>query len=400
MKTSKGKEASLKDKEMAQSKVNVTSVYNKSEDYKPISGYSGFKEDPKKNDKQIKQFKELIEDAPICDLQKLKKLAWSGVPAGKDFIAIGNDCCFAQKELRGVVWKILLEYLPLSKDKRDAVLLKKRQEYISIQRFHFGEGKDDYRNENEKKTLKIIESDVLRTQPDCPLYHVDCIQKMLIRLLTIWHIRHPASGYVQGMNDLTCPFLAVFLSDYIAIDYDTFNVPEDFDKIITPEKLEEVEADMYYCLCKVLDGIQDNYTNAQPGTQRSVSKIREVLKRMDNDLLEHFEKEEINLMQIVIRWVFCLLIREFPLKLGLRLFDTYISDDEGFTTLHIYVCTAILLKWAQKIKKMQFHEIMLFLQNLPTKEWGAEDLQMIIAEAYVYKSLFESSNPMVTSKMK
>jgi hypothetical protein len=27
--------------------------------------------------------------------------------------------------------------------------------------------------------------------------------------------RHPASGYVQGMNDLVTPFLAVFLSEHL-----------------------------------------------------------------------------------------------------------------------------------------------------------------------------------------
>lgn len=72
---------------MAQSKVNVTNVYNKNENYKPISGGYGFyREDIKRNDKQIKQFKELIEDTQVCDLDKLKKLAWSGVPPGKQLV--------------------------------------------------------------------------------------------------------------------------------------------------------------------------------------------------------------------------------------------------------------------------------------------------------------------------
>ena len=31
----------------------------------------------------------------------------------------------------------------------------------------------------------------------------------------IWAIRHPASGYVQGINDLVTPFFVVFLSEYI-----------------------------------------------------------------------------------------------------------------------------------------------------------------------------------------
>ncbi len=30
------------------------------------------------------------------------------------------------------------------------------------------------------------------------------------------HRRHPASGYVQGINDLVTPFLAVFLGEHFA----------------------------------------------------------------------------------------------------------------------------------------------------------------------------------------
>lgn len=40
------------------------------------------------------------------------------------------------------------------------------------------------------------------------------------RVLYIWALRHPASGYVQGINDLLTPFLVVFLSAYIGtIDF-------------------------------------------------------------------------------------------------------------------------------------------------------------------------------------
>lgn len=35
---------------------------------------------------------------------------------------------------------------------------------------------------------------------------------MLIRILFIWSMRHPASAYVQGINDLAAPFILVFLS--------------------------------------------------------------------------------------------------------------------------------------------------------------------------------------------
>lgn len=41
-----------------------------------------------------------------------------------------------------------------------------------------------------------------------------CLQ-LFERVLYIWAIRHPASGYVQGLNDLITPLFVVFLSEYI-----------------------------------------------------------------------------------------------------------------------------------------------------------------------------------------
>ena len=38
---------------------------------------------------------------------------------------------------------------------------------------------------------------------------------MLTRILFAWAVRHPASSYVQGINDLAAPLLLVFLSEYV-----------------------------------------------------------------------------------------------------------------------------------------------------------------------------------------
>jgi hypothetical protein len=40
-------------------------------------------------------------------------------------------------------------------------------------------------------------------------------QEMFERILYIWAMRHPASGYVQGINDLVTPFFVVFLQEII-----------------------------------------------------------------------------------------------------------------------------------------------------------------------------------------
>jgi len=41
------------------------------------------------------------------------------------------------------------------------------------------------------------------------------MQCMMIRILFIWAVRHPASAYVQGINDICAPLLLVFLSEHV-----------------------------------------------------------------------------------------------------------------------------------------------------------------------------------------
>jgi len=117
----------------------------------------------------------------------------------------------------------------------------------------------------------------------------------LERILYVWAIRHPASGYVQGINDLATPFFQVFLSAYIGMLSDLLcslfipiveSDPEDFNpSLLPPSALAAVEADTFWCLSRLLDGIQDNYISAQPGIHRSVRRMSELVKRIDGTVL-------------------------------------------------------------------------------------------------------------------
>lgn len=91
------------------------------------------------------------------------------------------------------------------------------------------------------------------------------------------------------------------------------------------------------------------------------------------------------------KWVTCLLLRQFSVKTGLRLFDTYIADENNYFAFSLYILAAIILKYSKKFKKMNFEEMMIFQQNMPTKEWSEEDLATVIAEAYVYQNYFNSN---------
>lgn len=66
----------------------------------------------------------------------------------------------------------------------------------------------------EEGIKRQIHIDIPRTSPETPLFQVPVVQECLERLLYIWSIRHPASGYVQGINDLATPFIVTFLQEY------------------------------------------------------------------------------------------------------------------------------------------------------------------------------------------
>jgi len=61
---------------------------------------------------------------------------------------------------------------------------------------------------------------------------------MLIRILFIWSLRHPASGYVQGINDLCAPFILVFLAEFIEEPKNPHNQYDISEKEV--EELEEI----------------------------------------------------------------------------------------------------------------------------------------------------------------
>ena len=210
---------------------------------------------------------------------------------------------------------------------------------------------------------------------------------MLKRVLFIWHNRHPASGYVQGMCDLSMPFLTVFLSEYLPY------LPQEVrfnpgPESLSPDTLEAVEADMYWCMSKLMESVTNNYTQGFDGIRIAYTRVEELLARIDNDLLEHFRKEKIDFFAVSFRNISTMLLRMFTPNVGIRLFDTYIACEGNFPELMVFIFIAIVEKFARKLLSMRFEELMGFLQNLPTRDWDETDLEMVIAEAFCYQGIF------------
>ncbi|ROV96450.1 hypothetical protein VSDG_05390 [Cytospora chrysosperma] len=343
---------------------------------------------------RINKFKKILQASSV-PLPDLRSAAWSGVP----------------EEVRAMTWQLLLSYLPTSSERRVATLERKRKEYLDGVKQAFdkgagstvataGKGGGGSNNSNSNSNSNSggrgldeavwhqISIDVPRTNPHIELYGYEATQRSLERILYVWAVRHPASGYVQGINDLVTPFWQTFLGVYITDpDIERGMDPGQLPKAV----LDAVEADTFWCLTKLLDGIQDHYIVAQPGIQRQVRALQDLTARIDAGLARHFEKEHVEFIQFSFRWMNCLLMREISVKNTIRMWDTYMAEENGFSEFHLYVCAAFLVKWSDKLVKMDFQEIMMFLQSLPTRDWTEKDIELLLSEAYIWQSLFKGS---------
>ena len=80
----------------------------------------------------------------------------------------------------------------------------------------------------------------------------------------------------------------------------------------------KVEADCFWCLGWLLDGIQDNYTFAQPGIQRNVAQLDDLIKRIQPDLHDHLLEQGVQFLQFSFRWFNNLLMREVRARVLLK----------------------------------------------------------------------------------
>ncbi|KAF5201105.1 Gtpase-activating protein gyp1 [Thalictrum thalictroides] len=302
-------------------------------------------------------------------LETLRELAWSGVPP----------------YLRPTIWRLLLGYAPPNSDRREGVLTRKRLEYLDCVAQYY-DIPDTERSDDEITMLRQIAVDCPRTVPDVTFFQQLEVQKSLERILYTWAIRHPASGYVQGINDLVTPFIIVFLSEHLQGSLENWSILD-----LSSQKISDVEADCYWCLSKLLDGMQDHYTFAQPGIQRLVFKLKELVRRIDEPVSRHMDEQGLDFLQFAFRWFNCLLIREIPFHLVARLWDTYLAEGDALPEFLVYIFASFLLTWSDKLQKLDFQEMVMFLQHLPTQNWSHQELEMVLSRAYMWHTMFNSS---------
>ncbi|CCH61151.1 hypothetical protein TBLA_0E00900 [Henningerozyma blattae CBS 6284] len=395
---------------------------------------------------RMAKFDAIIKDKHIINLQDLREISWNGVP----------------KPQRATVWKLLVGYLPVNTRRQQPLLNRKRKEYSDGLKHTFSND-----HSRDEPTWHQIEIDIPRTNPHITLYQFKSVQKSLQRILYLWAIRHPASGYVQGINDIVTPFFQTFLTEYLSVSQIDDVEKLDPETYMTSDQINNLEADTFWCLTKVLEQITDNYIHGQPGILKQVKNLSQLVKRIDSKLYKHFQNEHVEFIQFAFRWMNCLLMREFQMKAVIRMWDTYLAETSIDTStntsasltlttsnninnnnnlngngsndfpphtptqisaptlgspsvdfsspnarkassgntatdmkrqrhtslneFHVFVCAAFLIKWSEKLIRMDFQSIITFLQNPPTKDWSETDIEMLLGEAYIWQSLYKDA---------
>ncbi|KGG51024.1 hypothetical protein DI09_47p20 [Mitosporidium daphniae] len=323
---------------------------------------------------------ELLFSTDVVDIgmafSRLRNFCWKGIPFS----------------YRSICWKYLfVGYLPPAKAKQRPNINRRRREYFQSARSLgvYPEIKPSF----DMALFHQIEIDVPRTIPSVSLFRDPIIQAVCAPLL------HPSSGYVQGLNDLLSPFIAIFLSEYLCafpifrnskrmnnnvLDY-LLHLPDQYMQNISTEELEAVEADAFWCFSKFLDTIHDRYTSGQPGIWHQISKLEDLMARIDPFLLSHLKEQGVELNQFAFRWINCLLIRELPFRLVIRLWDTCFAEGEdGFLNFYTYITASFFMTWSNK-------DILLLLQNLPTGNWTDEQISVLCSEAFILMELFSKT---------
>ncbi|GLC38907.1 hypothetical protein PLESTB_000460300 [Pleodorina starrii] len=332
---------------------------------------------------RVGRFKTELRGSHI-NLHNLKRLAFHGIP----------DC----GNLRAIVWKLLLGYLPLTPDDWATELAKKRTTYhVFCQELIVdpkrqeqdgeglagggapGNGAERRAVESEpvedhplclsqtskwntyfkdSEIMVQVERDVLRTHPDMHFFTGDTTEaeahrEDMKRALFMYAKLNPGLRYIQGMNELIAPLYYLFKTD--AQD---------------PHAAQYAEADAFWCFMELISDFRDHFCqqldNAQTGIRATIRRLMHVLQYHDRELWHHMEVvHKVDPQFYAFRWLTLLLSQEFAFPDTLRIWDTILSDPHGRMDCLLRICVAMILNVGPILRQGDFTVILKTLQRYP-----------------------------------
>lgn len=47
--------------------------------------------------------------------------------------------------------------------------------------------------------------------------------------------------------------------------------------------------------------------------------------------------------------------------------------------------------WGEQLKRLEFQELIMFLQRPPTNGWGEKDIELVLSRAYMWRASFKGA---------
>ena len=260
--------------------------------------------------------------------------------------------------LRPLIWKSLLGLFPLNslfswneisknKNEKYSEILKKYQNYID----------NKITDENDINLISQIDKDLPRTRFEMNFFSEKSINndketnyQILKRLLFIHSKEHEDISYVQGMNEM------------IAIIYYIFALDDN------PFMKNFIESHTYFCFEFLIDEIKpifmmENVRYSQLFVTSLINVIKNIVNKLMPNLFNHFEEENLELDNVVMRWILALFSQEFDINKAVNFWDRMFTQ-KNKTKFICYMSAAIMKINEEKLLKMDLREIMMWGQEL------------------------------------
>ncbi|XP_002524501.3 TBC1 domain family member 13 [Ricinus communis] len=320
------------------------------------------------------------------NIEKLKRLASTGLPDGGG--------------LRATTWKLLLGYLPPSRDLWEKELTEHRQKYAKLKqelllspseltKINNGAMNSDELNaegdvagplqrheiSHEDHPLSVgkasawhqyfqhteiadqIDRDLQRTHPNMKFFSGDSSfskknRDAMRNILLLFAKLNPAIRYVQGMNEVLAPIFYVFSTD-----------PDE-------QNAANAEADSFSCFVRLLSDSVDHFCqqldNSPVGILSTLSRLADLLKANDEELWRHLQfTTKVEPQFYGFRWITLLLTQEFDLQSILRIWDCLLSNPSGIQDMLLRICCAMLLCVKSRLLSGDFAANLRLLQHYP-----------------------------------
>lgn len=147
-------------------------------------------------------------------------------------------------------------------------------------------------------SVRVIDKDVPRTDRSQAFFEGKGNQNLLVLrdILITYSAYHQDIGYVQGMNDILSRFLIVLGS----------------------------EAQAYWCLTNYMETVKRDFLD--DGMLDKITHVRLLLRKMDEQLFNHFKANGMEDMLFVHRWLVLTFKREFSFEDALTMFEIISSQ--------------------------------------------------------------------------